>query len=359
LPPSNHMAWPPTPPDIRVRQHAIESPHVVILGAGASVAACPRGDRWGRRLPVMANLIDVVGLRPLVSQVAAPGTDVNFEDVYSTIAADPKLANLRTTLERRIVDYFDAIEIPLEVTLYDELILSLRRRDLIATFNWDPLLIQAYRRNAHLRELPKIVFLHGNVAVGICKDDREEGYLGSPCSRCGSEYQRAPLLYPINDKRYREDPFIANEWTILESTLRKAFMVTIFGYSAPVSDVNARELLQMAWDRNESRELAEIEIVDIRPARAVHKNWATFITRDHYVTARRLSATWMFHFPRRSCDSLGWAILQLDPWSERKLPRFRRLDRLQNWCKPLIAEEIEYYENGGSFVPFGRELGVH
>jgi hypothetical protein len=31
-------------------------PHVVILGAGASVAAFPGGDRYGRLLPVMDNL---------------------------------------------------------------------------------------------------------------------------------------------------------------------------------------------------------------------------------------------------------------------------------------------------------------
>jgi len=34
-------------------------PHVFILGAGASVAACPDGDRNGRRLPVMANFVEV------------------------------------------------------------------------------------------------------------------------------------------------------------------------------------------------------------------------------------------------------------------------------------------------------------
>jgi hypothetical protein len=35
------------------------------------------------------------------------------------------------------------MEIPDHVTLYDELLLTLRSKDLIATFNWDPLLLQA------------------------------------------------------------------------------------------------------------------------------------------------------------------------------------------------------------------------
>ncbi len=40
-----------TLPDLRPDGIANESPHVVILGAGASLAACPNGDWYGRRLP--------------------------------------------------------------------------------------------------------------------------------------------------------------------------------------------------------------------------------------------------------------------------------------------------------------------
>jgi len=350
------VSWPPKPPDIRVRQYAIEAPHVVILGAGASIAACPGGDRCGRRIPSMRNLIDVCGLRSILDEAgvsAAP--DANIEDLYSAIASDPTLAECRTRLEESIADYFDSLELPRSVTVYDQLLLSLRRKDLVATFNWDPFLVQAYYRNAYLRELPEIVFLHGNVAVGICLQDGEKGYLGRSCRRCGKSYERAPLLYPVGEKRYRDDRFIANEWSILERKLKEAFMLTIFGYSAPVSDANARELLEGAWTRNESRALSEIEIVDIRPRREIVRTWQSFITRDHYSTHRKLNETWMFRFPRRSCDSLGWAILQNDPWRERPLPRFRRLDRLRTWCVPLIEEEKAHYEKGGAFVPFGRE----
>lgn len=42
-------------------------PHIVIVGAGGSRAACPEGDQNGRHLPVMADLIDTVGLRPLLA----------------------------------------------------------------------------------------------------------------------------------------------------------------------------------------------------------------------------------------------------------------------------------------------------
>ena len=41
-------------------------PHVVILGAGASLAAFRNGDRNGNTLPLMDDLIDVLDLRPLL-----------------------------------------------------------------------------------------------------------------------------------------------------------------------------------------------------------------------------------------------------------------------------------------------------
>ena len=46
-------------------------PHVVLLGAGASLDAFPEGDELGRRLPLMHNLVDLVGLEPLIETAAA------------------------------------------------------------------------------------------------------------------------------------------------------------------------------------------------------------------------------------------------------------------------------------------------
>jgi hypothetical protein len=46
--------------------------------------------------------------------------------------------------------------------------LSLREKDVIATFNWDPLLFAACARNHTRTKLPYIIYLHGNVAIGYC-----------------------------------------------------------------------------------------------------------------------------------------------------------------------------------------------
>ena len=51
--------------DELIRNPEMHRPHVVFLGAGASVAACPQGDKNGRHLPTMENFVDIIGLAPL------------------------------------------------------------------------------------------------------------------------------------------------------------------------------------------------------------------------------------------------------------------------------------------------------
>ena len=37
-------------------------PHIILLGAGASYAAFPNGDRSGNKLPLLRDFVDVIGL---------------------------------------------------------------------------------------------------------------------------------------------------------------------------------------------------------------------------------------------------------------------------------------------------------
>lgn len=41
-------------------------PHLVLLGAGASLAAFPDGDATAHKLPLMSNFVDVVGLHEIL-----------------------------------------------------------------------------------------------------------------------------------------------------------------------------------------------------------------------------------------------------------------------------------------------------
>lgn len=59
-------------------------------------------------------------------------------------------------------------------------------------------------------------------------------------------------------------------------------MVTIFGYSAPKSDVEAIEMLKKAWGAVKDRNFEEIEIIDLRNEDDVIESWDYFIHTHHY-----------------------------------------------------------------------------
>jgi hypothetical protein len=116
-------------------------------------------------------------------------------------------------------------------------------------------------------------------------------------------------------------------------------MLTIFGYGAPATDVKAVELLQQGWGDNPTFELAEVGIVDIRPEEELRKTWEPFLCRTHYSVSNTIWDTWLFHAPRRSCESLAMATLQNDPWPGNPFPRCKSLVTLQSWLTPLLLEE--------------------
>jgi hypothetical protein len=247
-----------------IAQVSMNRPNVVLLGAGASRTAFPIGERNGRHLPVMTDFIDIVPINDVLSNAGIVGTGRNFEEIYSEIATDSYNRAICDSLEKEVFNYFASLEMPDTPTLYDHLILSLRPKDVIATFNWDPFLIQAIRRNGRVGGYPKILFLHGNVLEGYCERDNMHGVRGERCSLCGYPLASVDLLYPILKKNYEAHPAIHNAWEAVKLAFQNAFMVTIFGYSAPQSDKGAIELLQGAWGNWEEREMEQFEIIDIR-----------------------------------------------------------------------------------------------
>src|SRR3990167_6965535 len=167
-----------------INQVDFYKPHLVILGAGASLAALPDGDKNGKRIPLMNNLIKVLDLEKFLVSHGINFYGDNFEDLYSSLYDDPHKINLCSELENNIYNYFSSLELPEKSTIYDYLILSLREKDVIATFNWDPFLIQALRRNRIGIKPPRILFLHGNVMSGYCLKDNVAGVSGNRCSIC-------------------------------------------------------------------------------------------------------------------------------------------------------------------------------
>ncbi len=284
-----------------IDQVSMFRPHVVVLGAGASRAACPAGDSKGNLLPLMADFVDVLGLAPLLQNWGLD-PNRNFEEIFSELFEQERTQQANE-LQEAIDSYFEQLTIPATPTIYDHLLLSLRKKDIIATFNWDPLLLQAYRRNGRVIDLPRLAFLHGNVASGYCLRDRIAGNAGGRCSRCGELFERAPLLYPIKTKNYASNEFIAAEWAALKQGLRAAFMLTIFGYSGPKSDEEAIAAMSEAWGRTDDRNLEQTTFITLQDEDEVSENWSKFIHSHHYDIDTDFYQSWIANHPRRTGEA--------------------------------------------------------
>jgi len=316
----------------------VDRPHVIILGAGASLASFPKGDKNGQQLPVMTNLVEVLGLEALLKECGIKHSrGDNFELIYSNLLRSNPLGAAK--IEDAIDRYFSELELPDYPTIYDHLVLSLREKDFIATFNWDPFLYQACSRNHRTAAPPRVAYLHGSVAVGYCGTDKRKGKRGGRCSVCGQAFKPTKLLYPVAHKDYHCDTFIQAEWRGLELHLKQAFALTIFGYGAPKSDVEAVALMKNAWGDVAGRDMEQTEIVDVKAEDELSANWKPFIHSHHYEVHDNFHASWVANHPRRSCEA-GWQqffeakFIDVNP-----IPAKAGFPELYRWLNPLLEAE--------------------
>lgn len=307
-------------------------PHVVILGAGASRAACPKGDKNGKTLPLMNDLAEVVGMKGMLEE---RGIDCgrNFEEVFSDLYAKNE-TNTINLIQYMIESYFLELKLPDEPTLYDHLFLSLGENDIIATFNWDPLLPLAMgrSRNAGL-SAPVVSFLHGNVAIGYCEQDKTYGDSGRTCSKCGQVYKNTPLLYPIKQKNYHRDPFIKSGWEIFRQRLEYASMLTIFGYSAPKTDVEAFEIMRDAWQRNDLHDITEVTFIvgQGQTVDEVDEAWEPVIGSNHCRVHHDFYESSIADYPRRTGEAFYEQSICGRCAKKNPIPRDVELAKFHKW----------------------------
>lgn len=320
--------------------------HLVILGAGASRALSDKydGDKNGVTLPTMNELVEKVGLKELIAEAGYEGDISNFEAVYSQIATTAS-KELLEKINGKMADYFSQIEIPDEVTNYDLMLAGLRGRDFVVTFNWDPLLHQAHRRlvasGVSSSDLPHVLYLHGNVEIGYCEKDRRMGRPGMPCPTCGIPYIPTPLLYPVAEKDYDSNPFIKAQWDMVKEYMDYARVVTVYGYSSPVSDVAAISLLQEGWGRNVDREFEQFELI-IRPGsneETARDSWDSFIHTHHYRVTTDFGDSYICRTPRRTVEAWWSQNIDAKFIEENPYPDFKTLAELVEWVRPLIDAE--------------------
>jgi hypothetical protein len=321
-----------------VAQIKMKRPHVVVLGAGASRAVCPRGDKNGRVLPLMQDLTGIVGLRRLLRSWGID-PDQNFEEIFSDLYESGEKRKVES-IQKTVEGYFQQLELPDKPTIYDHLILSLRDKDLVATFNWDPLLAQAYIRNRWAKlGLPRVAFLHGNVAVGYCEKDRATGPAGWRCSRCGKPNTRVQLLYPIKQKNYADNLFIANAWTLLKWGFENAFMITIFGYSGPATDEEAIGAMRAAWGDKSQRVLEQTEFITTQSEDEVNRNWEPFIHTHHYEVHADFYDSWVANHPRRTGEAYWNQYLEAKFIDDNPIPREMDFEQLWAWFEQFKEAE--------------------
>lgn len=282
-------------------------PHVVILGAGASCAAIPNGDKYGKKISAMSGFIDKLGLSNILSRVDIHTSSDNLEDIYMELDERSKdeqnCKEVKEELEKIIWEYMSNYQLPDNPTVYDFLVMSLTSKDLIVTFNWDPFLVQAIgRAMKYTNNIPQAAFLHGNVAVGFCEEDNVMGNVGMMCT-CGQPLSPMKLLFPIKKKDYSSDIAIRKSWKTLNNALEQAYMVTIFGYSAPKSDAEAVAMMKKAWGSINDRKLEEIELIDIRNEEEVIDSWSQFIHTHHYSYHTSFFHSTLAKCPRRTCEA--------------------------------------------------------
>lgn len=324
-----------------ISQIQMNKPHLVILGAGASYAAFPNGDRNNKKLPLMSNLIGIIGLEDLIKSSGLKFTTNNFEEIYSQLCDDDNYNELRIELENKIYNYFSKMELPDTPTIYDYLILSMRKKDYIATFNWDPFLVQAYYRNRAIGELPNLIFLHGNVSVSTCQNGHSYANIRHVvCNRCGELIYPSKLMFPVTQKDYHLDPYISKQWEILRSVMENVFMITIFGYGAPVSDISAIDLMKSAWGSIDKRNMEEIEIIDVREENDLRKTWDKFIHTHHYQIHTKFHDSWIGNHPRRTGEAYINQFIEAKFIENNPIPQNIDLNELHKWINRLVNVEI-------------------
>lgn len=322
--------------------------HVVILGSGASIASTVRNPELNQKvLPSMDNFIEVVGLQDIVDTPDENLKAKNFETLFSNLYEINPESNEVLEIEGRVYEYFSDMKLPNKPTIYDYLILSLRPRDLIATFNWDPFLYQAFCRNGEFtKDLPYMAFLHGNVPIGYCAEDKTSGPAGMYMRRDGGFFKPTKLLYPIKEKNYNNDEYISQEWDRIKFWLHdeSTKLVTVFGYSAPATDIEAIKLLDEAYGGESVRNLEQFEIIDILDEHTLVKRWDKFIHSHHYDYTTDYFNSSLARNPRRTSESYFQHILPFtsaEAFSESNpIPsNISSMEELWDWHKPLIEAE--------------------
>lgn len=291
--------------------------HLVILGAGATCAAYPNGDSYGNSIPGMDGFMKKTGL---IEQFSEERTDLesepNLEKLFAKWNDNPLKKTQCAKLEKLIYEYMSSLG-PIGMNLYVKLLLSLTNRDVIATFNWDPFIVESYKMVSQYltHDMPKLLFLHGNVGMGYCSKCKIVGYKGDICSSCGSPFVKMPLLYPITNKNYSDDIYIRNAWIDLGKAIEHAMVITFFGYSAPRSDIDAMNMIKESMQQDSLRDIVEYQLINnAEDTDNLRKCYNLLSIKEKRISiVKTFYDSYLARYPRRSADYFWRSTMLCEP----------------------------------------------
>jgi len=181
--------------------------------------------------------------------------------------------------------------------------------------------------------------LHGNVEVGYCSNGCIKGNIGDLCTKCNKPLIPTKLLYPISDKNYELDKFISQERLAFQEVLKQTYMITIFGYGAPKSDVVAIDIMKNAWKADRDRELEEVEIIDIRDESDLIKTWEPFIFSHHYRIKDDFYDSWIANHPRRTGEAYFNQFIEAKFIDNNPIPSDLEFNDLWDWVGGITKYE--------------------
>jgi hypothetical protein len=166
--------------------------------------------------------------------------------------------------------------------------------------------------------------------------------VGARCSKCGQLFTPSRLLFPVEEKNYQDGDFIEGEWKAVSYYLKHCFMLTVFGYSGPKTDVEAMKLLKEGWGNVEERNMEQTEIIN-RPGSdhdALRTRWDNFIHTHHYDIFDHFEESFLAKHPRRSGEAFWNQYIEAKFISDNPIPKnIKKLHDLIEWFKPLINAE--------------------
>lgn len=89
--------------------------------------------------------------------------------------------------------------------------------------------------------------------------------------------------------------------------------MTIFGYGAPTTDVEAMKLLNEAWDSPDDRDMEQFEVIDIKSEEDIRRTWKGFIHSHHYDYDTDYFGSLLALNPRRTAENYFQHIQPLSP----------------------------------------------